>query len=220
MRFTNNEIVFLTSVSKGRVPLGVSYRMPQDGKRQEVVEETIQSLMKKGILNEERKLTEKGAVAIRFWEIYRNNPRHVIVNRIKVAVLGDGKLIAVEQKEDSYEVLCLESVVFMLEILKNAEYLCQGEQEAEKGKWQGIKPEEWGHEMETVEGCIPIAEYENGRLQSQKLFYWKEKQGYQMNLDRLRVRSLSPAAMRKQLFRILGGDGYERHNEYIKYDGL
>ena len=29
MQFTNNEIVFLTSVSKGRVPLGTSYRMPQ-----------------------------------------------------------------------------------------------------------------------------------------------------------------------------------------------
>lgn len=63
-----------------------------------------------------------------------------------------------------------------------------------------------------MEGCVPIAEYENGKLLGRRIFYWKENQGYLMNLDRLRVRSLSPAVMRRQIFKMLGGENYERDN--------
>lgn len=216
MQFTNNEIVFLTSVSKGRKPLGIHYRMPQDDRRQEFIEETIQSLIQKGLLDSERQLTKEGAAMIRFWEIYRNSKKHVVVNRIKAAVLEDGKLITVCGNGDFYEVVCMESAVFMMGIVKKAEYLRLGEQKPERGKWQSIKPEEWEQEMATAEGCIPIAEYENGFLQSQKLYYWKENQGFLMSLDRLRVRSLSPTVMRKQIFKILGGDGYERCIKYFE----
>lgn len=60
MLFTNNEIVFLTSVSKGCMPFGIHYKMPKEGEKEAFIEDAIQSLMQKGILNEERKLTQEG----------------------------------------------------------------------------------------------------------------------------------------------------------------
>ena len=60
MLFTNNEIVFMTSVSKGSLPFGIRYRMPAEEEKEAFIEEAMQSLVKKGILNEERKLTEEG----------------------------------------------------------------------------------------------------------------------------------------------------------------
>ncbi len=222
MLFTNNEIVFFTSVSRGKTPFGVRYRMPEEGGREAFIEETMQSLMQKGILNDKRKLTKKGAMFIRSWELYRNCRKHVIVNRIRAAVLGDGKLITVCRVPDSergsagstdmpgndageYEICCMDSAVLMLSILKQSDYLCLEEKEAERGRWHGISTVQWQEELDGMEGCIPVCEYENAGLTGRKLFYWKSGEGYQLNMERMRIRNISPAYMRRQLYQILGG---------------
>lgn len=205
MLFTNNEIVFLTSVSKGSIPFGIRCRMPKEREKEAFIEEAMQSLIKKGILNEERKLTEEGAAIIHFFELYRNCRRHVTINRVKAAVLENGKLITVCKDTDCYEMCCTDSAALMLSLLKQSEYLCRGEEKAQRGKWHGIMPQEWQQTMREMEGCIPVCEYENAKLLGRKLFYWKGGEGYLLNPEKMRVRSLSPSYMRRQLYTILGG---------------
>ncbi|MDE6748381.1 MAG: DUF5081 family protein [Lachnospiraceae bacterium] len=205
MLFTNNEIIFLTSVSRGNAPFGIRYRMPAESERETFFEETIESLVKKGILNDKRKLTEEGAAIIRFFELYRNCRRHVTVNKVKAAVLENRKLITLCKDTDCYEMCCTDSAVMMLSLLKQSEYLCRGEEKAERGKWRGIMPQEWEQTMREMEGCIPVCEYEDAKLLGRKLFYWKGGEGYLLNPERMRVRSLSPSYMRRQLYMILGG---------------
>lgn len=205
MLFTNSEIVFLTSVSKGTRPFGIHYQMPAKEEREAFIEEAMQSLIKKGILNEERKLTKEGAAIVRFFELYRNCRRHVTINRVKAAIMENGKLITVCKDTDCYEMCCTDSAALMLSLLKQSEYLCRGEEKAERGKWCGVMPQEWQQTMREMEGCIPICEYENARLKGRMLFYWKGGEGYLLNLERMRVRRLSPSYMRRQLYTILGG---------------
>lgn len=205
MLFTNNEIVFLTSVSKGSSPFGIHYRMPKEGEKQTFIEEAIQSLIKKGILNEEQKLTEEGAAVLRFFELYRSCRRYITINRVKAAVFENGKLITVCKDKDNYEMCCTDSATLMLSLLKQSKFLCSGEEKPERGKWYGVMPEEWQQTMREMEGCIPVCEYENARLTGRKLFYWKGGEGYLLNIDRMRVRRLSPSYMRRQLYTILGG---------------
>lgn len=205
MLFTNNEIVFLTSVSKGSRPFGIRYRIPAEEEREVFIEEAIQSLIKKGILNDERKLTEEGAAVIRFFELYRNCRRYVTINRVKAAVLENGKLITASRDADGYEMCCTDSATLMLSLLKQSEYLCREEEKAERGRWYGIMPQEWQQTLREMEGCIPVCEYENAKLLGRKLFYWKDGKGYLLNPERMRVRSLSPSYMRRQLYTILGG---------------
>ena len=205
MLFTNNEIVFLVSVSKGSVPFGIRYRMPGEEERETFIEEAMQSLMKKGILNEERKLTKEGAAIIRFFELYRNCRRYVTINKVKAAVLENGKLITACEDNGCYEMGCTDSASLMISLLKQSAYLCQGEEKAERGKWHGIMPQEWQQTMKEMEGCIPVCEYEDAKLLGRKLFYWKGGEGYQLNPERMRIRSLSPSYMRRQLYTILGG---------------
>lgn len=210
MKLTNNEIVFLTSVGRGSIPFGVRYHMPQAGKEDEFIEETMQSLTEKGILDEEQKLTREGAVLIRIWELYRNCRRHIIINRIHAAVLDGGQLITVYRNGEEYEVSCMHSAVLMLAILKQSEYLCMGEEKPERGKWRTIGAEEWQKELEEIEGFIPVMEYEGVKMQAEKLFYWKKQEGYLLNPDNMRVRRLSPALMRQQIYKILGGENSEQ----------
>lgn len=210
MKFTNNEIVFLTSVGRGSIPFGVRYHMPQTGKEEEFIEETLQSLTEKGILDKERKLTKEGAVVIRLWELYRNCRRHIIINHIHAAVMDRGQLITVYRDGEEYEVSCMHSAVLMLAILKQSEYLCLGEEKPERGKWRTVGAEEWQKEFEEIDGFIPVMEYEGTVMQEKKLFYWKKQKGYLLNMEKMRVRSLSPALMRRQIFTILGGENNEQ----------
>lgn len=209
MQFNNDEIIFLTSVTQGNKPFGISYRMPPEGKKAEVVARTLETLKKKAILDEEGKLTKEGAAVLRLWELYRNSSRHITVNQTKAAVMDKGKLITVCQQGEIYEVNATDSITLMQCLLRECPYLCQADEQPARGKWKGMSEEEWEQEMETIEDGIPIAEYDHGKLSGRKVFYWKENQGYLCNVERLRVRSLTPQVMRKQIFQILGGEGYE-----------
>lgn len=203
MEFTDQEIMFLTSVSRGRMPFGVNCQMPDPAKKQDYIEETIESLAKKGILNTERKLTREGAEIIYFWEQYRNSKRHIRLNHVNAAVLPGNILITVIKKEKGYDVSCINSAVFMMELLKHADYLCLGEEKEERGKWQVIDGEAWKKELADMEGCILLYEYRSGRLKEEKVYYWKNGEGYLYYKTQGRMRTLSPGVMRKQIYRIL-----------------
>lgn len=206
MRFTNEEIVFLTSVSGGNVPFGIKSKMPAEGEKDAFVERAIQSLMKKGILNEQRKLTQEGTAIIRCWEEYRNCKDHVMIHQIRAALLPDGMLITVLPKEDAYEVQYMNAEVLMLAILKQARSLCGASKQPERGKWQNIAEEE----QDAPEGIIPIIRFEHHKETDRRVICWKGDSIYQINLERMRARILSPAAARKMIYMMIGGGSHGR----------
>lgn len=207
MHFNNEEIVFLTSVSRGNVPFGIKYRMPKEEERDAFVERTMQRLVEKGILDEQRKLTEEGAFIIRCWEEYRNCKDHVMINQVRAALLPGGMLITALPDGDEYEVQYMNAEVLMLAILKQARSLCGASVPPERGKWQDI-PEEEGRESDEQEGMIPIIRFEYSNEIDRRVICWKGEQIYQINPERMRMRTLSPVAARKMIYTMIGGSGH------------
>ena len=210
MHFNNEEIVFLTSVSRGNVPFGIKYKMPAEGDKGAFVERAIQSLMKKGILDEQRELTKEGAVIIRCWEEYRNCKDHVLIHQIRAALLPDGMLIVALPEGEEYEVRYMNVEVLMLAILKQAQSLCGASELPERGKWQDIPEEEPERESEEPEGMIPVVRYEYHKEIDRRFIYWKGNKVYQVNPERMRIRTLSPAAARKMIYTMIGGKSHGR----------
>lgn len=210
MRFNNEEIVFLTSVSRGNVPFGIKYKLPREGEKEAFVERTIQSLMQKGILDGQRKLTKEGAGIIRCWEEYRNCKDHVMIRRIRAALLPGGMLVAVLPDGDAYEVQYMNAEVLMLAILKQARSLCGASTQPERGKWQDMAGEMPGGESGEQEGMIPIIKFEYFKAIDRRIIYWKGEQVYQINPERMRIRTLSPVAARKMIYTMIGGN---RHGQ-------
>ena len=206
MRFTNQEMLFLTSVSRGRVPFGVRSLMPGEEERSAFVEETIQSLMKKGVLDEKEKLTEEGAGIIFCWEQYRNSRRHIRLNHVNAAILPDNVLITVVETEGGYEVGCIRSEVLMTKVLQYSDYMCRAETKASRGSWSDLSEKDWEKELSEMEGAVFVSEYLSGRLTEERVYYWKKEKGYLFNRRKGRVRELSPGVMRKQLYRTLKGE--------------
>lgn len=207
MHFSNEEIVFLTSVSRGNIPFGIKYRMPKEEEKDAFVERAIQRLSKKGILDEQSKLTKEGAFIIRCWEEYRNCKDHVMINQVRAALLPDGMLIVALPNGDEYEVQYMNAEVLMLSILKQAQSLCGASIQPERGKWQDISEEEAERKPD---GMIPIIRYVHHKEADRRLIYWKGDQIYQINSERMRMRTLSPAAARKMIYMMIGGSSHGR----------
>lgn len=203
MRFTENEIVFLTSVSRGRAPLGITYHIPEKEERDSYIEETIHSLIEKKLLDEEWNLTKAGADTIYLWERYRNCKNHIRLNQVNIAVLPENVLIAVVQGDKEYEVICTDRDRLMLMILKHTEYLCREEAKSERGKWQEMDDDLFVREVEEMDGYLLLYRYRTGKLIKELIYYWKKNNGYLFDRSRKRGRSLSPAVMRKQIYRAL-----------------
>ncbi len=207
MEFTNQEVMFLTSVSRGRKPLGVKIDMPLMKERKKYVEQTIESLIKKGILDDKKKLTREGADILYFWEQYRNSEKHICLNDTFAAVLPNGKLIVVIQRENGYNLKIIVPEIVMLELLKESTYLCLGETKKLRGKWEYLDVKVWKEKIKEMEGCIYLKEYNHGKMISESIFCWLDEQGFLLNLVRKKVRSLSSGVMRRQIYTILGGIG-------------
>lgn len=193
-----------TFMRTGRVPFGVKCPMPPKEEEKSYIEETISSLRKKNLLDDNQKLTKEGAEVFYLWEQYRNCKKHIRLNHVNAAVLPGNTLITVIETEEGYEVGCIRRDLFMLELLKHHDYLCMGEEKAERGKWQNIEEKEWKELLSEIDGCILLYEYECGRMLSEKVYFWKGEQGYLFHKTRGRIRTLSPVIMKKQIYRILG----------------
>lgn len=204
MEFTNQEIMFLTSVSRGRMPFGISVRRPLKEEEEIYVKETMKSLQQKGILDEKERLTEEGIVIIHFWEKYRNCNRHITFNDVRAALLPEGKIIMVTGKEENYDIRMIMPEIFMYGVLKNNDFLCIGGKD-ERGKWQDMDVDSWQKQIGEMDGSIFLSEYIQGKKVDEKIYCWKDKDGYLLNVQKKRVRVLSSSVMRRQIYRVIKG---------------
>lgn len=209
MKFTPQEILFLNSVTKGGQPFNMNSRLPKGLKGEEIVEGAIQGLMEKGLLDEERHLTKDGTAMLVCWQEYRNSKVHLLVNRLNVAVLPGNMVVTVYEKEGGYEIECMSSEVLMLAILKQCEYLRQGEEKPERGTWKTVSIEQWVADAGEAEDGVPIFVYHGNKMREQSIYYWKEQQGYLFDLKKSRLRTLSAGVMRRQIYRKFTWEEYE-----------
>ena len=205
MRFTKQEIMFLTSVSRGNKPLGITLCMPKQGEKEDYIRETLLSLTRKGLVSEEGILTKEGAGILKLWEMYRNSEKHVAVDDTYMALIPEGRLLMAAPVLEEYEVRFVMPEVFMHGILKAGNYLRLGEEKIVRGKWQEFDEAEWMEKTEDIEGSIHIREFTKGKQTSDSIYFWTKEKGYLVNVSRKRIRELSSGIMRRQIYASLGG---------------
>lgn len=205
MEFTEQEIMFFTSVSHGRKPLGVTLSRPVAEGREQYIESTIQSLTKKGFINADGKLTRDGMEMLYFWEQYRNSKKHIAYNSTFAAPISEKALFAVTSTVKGYDVCFVMPEYIMLNLLKESAYLCMGEEKPGRGKWENLDVIEWLDRINDMDGSILLREYDYGKQMNEIVYCWTKEEGYLLNLSRRRMRNLSSAVMRKQIYTMLGG---------------
>ena len=119
MKFTEHEMVFFNSITKGNDVFGIPLKFrPQKGHEEEV-KKTINGLIEKGVLASETELTKMGFFPARALECYKESRNHIIINYLHIALLEQREaIVIIPLKNREYEMLRLPRVAVLYLLLK------------------------------------------------------------------------------------------------------
>lgn len=204
MKLSQNELLFLNSVTKGAAPFGILFQFPGAEHATAYQAEVLQSLKEKGILDETEKFTEKGTILLLLWECYRNSKKHLILNRMYLAEGPDSQLIGIEKKEDGYELFLTDGGTVMAAVLTKYEFLRQGNTAGDY-QLEQVDYQEWGKEMAAYgEHVLMLGEYQEKEPQKEEVYYWEEMCGYRYDIRTGYRRQMSSRSMRIKLLTYFG----------------
>lgn len=205
MRLSKDELLFINGVTKGTSPFGVFFKYPSESQMEEYKQRVIKSLQEKKILDRNNKFTKEGIAVLMLWELYRNCEKHLIINKMKLAVFPNRRVIGIEdmENENEYELISLDSIVILTSLIKECNYM-KGEEKEVSCRQENITFEQWGDEIEDYDGeVIILGEYINQKVIQEEAYYWNENKGYRYDMNKGIKREISPRSMRLRLMMYL-----------------
>ncbi len=204
MKISQNELLFINSVTKGPEPFGVFLRYPGEEKYSGYKKEVIQTLQMKRILNDNQKFTNEGTALLLLWEEYRNSRKHLIINHMILAICASGRVIVISKQEDDYELFSVDGAVIMAALLKKYEFLRREEKE-ENTDLKKIPYEDWAKDMEQYGGnVVIIGAFLEREPRKEEVYYWSGNKGYRYEIASCYQSTMSPRRMRMCLLEYLG----------------
>lgn len=203
MRFTEHEMVFFNSITKGDTVLGIPLNFrPKEG-YDKAVKDIIQGLMEKGVLKSETELSKEGALPARALECYKESNVHVIINYLHIALLEKKEaVVIIPLKNREYEMLRLPRVALLYLLLEKYPVL-RGGGKTVKSQPELVDLDSFLQELKEQEGNIMAGEFQNGTMVREQVYYWKEDTVYQYNLNTQLRKEVSPAQARRELMKLL-----------------
>lgn len=203
MRFTEHEMVFFNSITKGNTVLGIPLNFrPKDGHDKEV-KKTIQGLIEKGVLKSETELSKQGALPARALECYKESKTHIIINYLHIALLEKKEaVVIIPLKNHEYEMVRLPRVALLYLLLDKYPVLRDAAKAVEV-KAELVDIDTFLQELKEQEGNIMVGEFRNGAMVSEQVYYWKEEMLYQYDLNTQLKKGVNSVQIRRELMKLL-----------------
>lgn len=203
MRFTEHEMVFLNSITKGGSVLGIPLHFRSKKDYDSEIKKTIQGLVEKGVLKSETELAKQGALPARALECYKNSRTHIILNYLHIALLEkQDAVIIIPLKNQEYELLRLpRTAVFYLllekyPVLRNAGYPAGRTPKL-------LDMDVFLQELKEQEGNIMVGEFQDGTAVREQVYFWKKENMYHYDLNTRMQREINAARARRELLELL-----------------
>lgn len=209
MKFSEQEMVFLNSISDGPPPFGLTLHVPEDKAREQYVAQTIQSLQKKNVIGPDGKLSRLGVIPVRVFELYKNAESHVLLNGLLLCGTEDRRRICIAQDKDGYDLFCMDAAAILVLLLKASPYMRRAQpKDVPAPKPRKLKEGEWEHAAETYSDRNILAFRFEGRSPvERKVFCWDDENGYEYDLAAEECTAISPREMRLRFMKLLGIHG-------------
>lgn len=214
MRFSEHEMVFFNSITKGNEVFGIPLQFVPEHDRKTEVQKTLRGLVKKGVLDSETKLSPRGLLPARALECYKECEKHLIINYLHIGLLPTKEaIVIIPLKNREYEMMRIPRTAVLYKLLEQYPIL------REKGKnitteAEKEEPDTFLKELKQYDGNIMAGEFEKGKVQQEQVYFWKDSELYQYDLKSEIRREISPARLRRKLIRMLEireeTAGYER----------
>lgn len=206
MRFTEHEMVFLNSITKGEVVFGIPLHFRTKNGRTVEIEKTIEGLIQKKILKSETELSELGVLPARILELYKQSKTYIIINYLHIALIeGQDAIVIIPLKNKEYELLRLPKVAIVYLLLKQYPVL----QGAATGVQAGIKKVDYDSilsQLPSCEGNIMVGAFENNQIISEHVYYWKNDKVRRYDLNSQIEKEICVTEIRREILRLLQVD--------------
>lgn len=180
MEFTQEELIGLNSIL-GESPIeGIALPVIPFQDRQAFVEKTIQSLEKKGIVEDKKKLTPLGSTILRALEGYKKAENKLFVNHLRIGLADEEIVVVIAGKKDKYDISLQRKEILIQALLTAYPYLKEAQAGRTKREAKYLPYKEWEASVKEIpeENLLVISPCHNGRLEEQKLYYWKDGEAY------------------------------------------
>lgn len=202
MRFTEQEMVFFNSITKGKNLLGIPLHFHR-GENGDAIGQTINGLMEKGVLKSETELSEQGFLPAHALECYKNAKDHLILNYLHIAILeGDDAVVIIPLKDREYEIFRTSRVALLYMLLKQYPVLCQAGEGSSEGEEQ-MDVDTFLKELTAYEGSIMAGKYHNGAVEREQVYFWQDEHLYRYMFGSRIKSKMDAVAVRRELLALL-----------------
>ena len=203
MRFTEHEMVFFNSITKGNTVLGIPLNFrPKDGHDKEV-KRTVQGLIEKGVLKSETELSRQGALPARALECYKESNTHIIINYLHIALLEKKEaVVIIPLKNHEYEMLKLPRVALLYLLLDKYPVLREIAKPVEV-KSELVDIDTFLQELKEYDGNIMVGEFRDKAMVREQVYYWKDKVMYQYDWNNQLRKGVNSLQVRRELLTLL-----------------
>lgn len=203
MRFTEHEMVFFNSITKGNTVLGIPLNFrPKDGHDKEV-KRTVQGLIEKGVLKSETELSRQGALPARALECYKESNTHIIINYLHIALLEKKEaVVIIPLKNHEYEMLKLPRVALLYLLLDKYPVLREMAKPVEV-KSELVDINTFLQELKEYDGNIMVGEFRDKVMVREQVYYWKDKVMYQYDWNNQLRKGVNSLQVRRELLTLL-----------------
>ncbi len=175
MKFTEHEMVFFNSITKGDTLFGIPLQFRTKAGRAETISKTIESLKKKQILKSDTELSEVGALPAMTVELYKQSSDYVIINYLHIALIDRQEaVIIIPLKNQEYELLRLPRAAILYLLLEQYPVL-RGVSEKIQTKAKLLDTDSFLRKVSFCDGNIMIGAFSKNQVVSEHIYYWKEK---------------------------------------------
>ncbi len=202
MRFTQQEMVFFNSITKGNKVLGIPLYFHSE-ENEEEIDKTIQGLIKKGVLKSETELSENGFLPAYTLECYKNASDHIILNYLHIAILeGDDAAVIIPLRDREYEMFRIPRAALLCQVLEEYPLLkgagtgiCEGE--------ELLDVDLFLKQLRNCEETIMVGQYRNSSVEREQVYFWQGKELYRYMFGSRIKSQMDAVSVRRELLNLL-----------------
>lgn len=204
MKCTQEELIFYSSVISKENLFGIDLKINEEESREDLVASTLNELRKKGILDDNNRLSIAAIQILRAISDYKKASFHVILNRLRIALVNEANAVVIYQSNQrEYELLRIPKLAIALLVMKQYPFLQEKACEVFGEEVTMSKAALLRLMQGEREGNLIIREYKNRISDKDMLYKQQDKDCKQYNLKTGKVKPISPSEIRKALLKSL-----------------
>lgn len=202
MIVSNDELVCANSIISKEKLFGINLIIPQAMIKSDFVNQTIHKFHNSGFIDKTNILTEQGLCLLRTIEEYKNAESYIIVNDLKLAQIGDNKLIGIIKKDDKYFIDVGSVKSFVDSIMNHTDFFSSKCNAEEKSEFCSLK--KWKNMIKDLDKIdyIYISKYYKRKEIIKKIYYIVNEKIYIYEINSHRLRTANSIIVRNELLNI------------------